>query len=95
MVEQLLYSTSKDELTEIIKNAVSDSFKIHLSEGKQDKYSEYLTITQASEYLHLATPTLYGFTSKNEIPFLKKGKKLYFKKIDLDNWLSGEKVSTK
>jgi excisionase family DNA binding protein len=91
MAEQLLYSTSKDELAEIIKNAVSDSFKIHLSESKQDKYPEYLTISQASAYLHLATPTIYGFTSKNEIPFLKKGKKLYFKRTDLDLWLINKK----
>ena len=91
MAEQLLYSTSKDELAEFIKNAVSESFKLHLAGQNQNKYPEYLTITQAAEYLNLATPTIYGFTSKNEIPFLKKGKKLYFKKNDLDNWLVSKK----
>ena len=85
--QNLLYSTSKEELAEIIKKAVSDSIISHYPVQKQNKYSEYLTITEASEYLHLALPTLYGFTSKNDIPFIKKGKKLYFKKLDLDNWL--------
>jgi len=87
----LFYSTSKQELSDIIKKAVSESISSHLPDQKQSKYSEYLTITEASEYLHLALPTLYGFTSKNEIPFIKKGKKLYFKKVDLDNWLITKK----
>jgi excisionase family DNA binding protein len=87
----LFYSTSKEELSEIIKKAVSESINSQLPDQKQIKYSDYLTITEASEYLHLALPTLYGFTSKNEIPFIKKGKKLYFKKVDLDNWLITKK----
>ena len=87
----LFYSTSKEELSEIIKKAVSESLNSHLPDQKQSKYSEYLTITEASEYLHLAIPTLYSFTSKNEIPFIKKGKRLYFKKVDLDNWLINKK----
>jgi len=87
----LFYSTSKEELSEIIRKAVSESINSNLLDQKQNKYSEYLTINEASEYLHLATPTLYNFTSKNEIPFIKKGKRLYFKKIDLDNWLVTKK----
>ena len=89
--QNLLYSTSKKELTEIIKNAISESIQNHLPDQNQKKYSEYLTIEEVSEYLHLALPTIYGFTSKKEIPFIKKGKKLYFKKLDLDNWLITKK----
>jgi len=89
--QNLLYSTSKEELAEIIKKAVSESLNNHIPDQNQNKYSEYLTIDEVSEYLHLAVPTLYSFTSKNEIPFIKKGKKLYFKKLDLDNWLITKK----
>lgn len=85
--QNLLYSTSKEELAEIIKKAISESLNSRIPNQSQNKYSEYLTIEEVSEYLHLAVPTLYSFTSKNEIPFIKKGKKLYFKKADLDNWL--------
>jgi excisionase family DNA binding protein len=89
--QNLLYSTSKEELAEIIKKAVSESLNSHIPDQSQNKYSKYLTIEEVSEYLHLAVPTLYSFTSKNEIPFIKKGKKLYFKKADLDNWLITKK----
>ena len=92
MATDLLYSTSKDELKEIIKNAVSDTLKLHLSnQTENNKYPEYLELKEACKYLHLAKPTVYGFTSKKEIPFIKKGKKLYFKKIDLDQWLINKK----
>jgi len=51
---------------------------------------ELLNISQASQYLSLAKQTLYSFTSKNEIPFIKRGKKLYFKKSELNKWLIGK-----
>jgi excisionase family DNA binding protein len=49
--------------------------------------NDILSIEQACQYLKLAKQTIYGFTSKNEIPFFKKGKKLYFKKTELEQWL--------
>lgn len=43
-----------------------------------------------------ASQTLYGFTSKREIPFIKRGKKLYFRKSELENWLlEGKRKSKK
>lgn len=54
---------------------------------------ELLSINQAAQYLNLAKQTLYGFTSKGAIPYLKRGKKLYFKKSELNNWISeGKKI---
>lgn len=92
MTEQyLFYSTSKEELSEIIKKAVSESIGNLTPDQKDARYSDYLTIKEASEYLRLATPTIYSFTSKNEIPFIKKGKRLYFKKAELDQWLIDKK----
>lgn len=49
--------------------------------------NDILSIEQVCQYLKLAKQTIYGFTSKNEIPFFKKGKKLYFKKTELEQWL--------
>ncbi len=48
---------------------------------------ELMTIRQVSEYLKLAVNTLRGYTSKNEIPHIKKGKRTYFLKKDIDAWL--------
>jgi excisionase family DNA binding protein len=48
---------------------------------------EPLTVRQAADYLKLSTFTLYGLTSRQDIPFMKRGKRLYFKKEDLREWI--------
>lgn len=86
--------TTNSELARLIQ----ESIRTVLSEAKEDPHGEskqILTIEEASEFLTLAKQTLYGFTSKNLIPFIKRGKKLYFKKSDLELWLMEGKKSTK
>jgi excisionase family DNA binding protein len=81
-----------------LSNLIEDSLKKVLQQSsipanENDSLPELLNVTQASEYLNLAKQTLYGFTSKGEIPYSKKGKKLYFKKSELNKWISeGKKV---
>lgn len=58
-------------------------------------HKEILTIEEASQFLNLAKQTLYGMTSRNEIPFLKKSRKLYFNRTDLENWLQEGKRKSK
>jgi len=44
---------------------------------------QLLTIQEAAEFLTLSVPTMYSKVSKNEIPFMKQGKRLYFSRIEL------------
>lgn len=48
---------------------------------------QLLTIKQASEFLSLAVPTLYSMVSKNELPYMKRSKRLYFSREELINYL--------
>ena len=48
---------------------------------------ELMNIKQAGEFLHLTVQTIYNKVSKNEIPFMKRGKRLYFSKDELMNYL--------
>lgn len=57
------------------------------SQNNQPEADQLLTIQQAGELIKLTPPTIYGLVSKNEIPFSKKGKRLYFSKVDLINWI--------
>lgn len=53
---------------------------------------EILTIEEVSEYLNLSKSALYKLTSKKEIPFYNPGgKKIYFKKSDIENWVFNNK----
>lgn len=55
---------------------------------------QLLTISEAAEILNLAESTIYGKVSNREIPVIKKGKKLYFQKVALLNWVMEGKRST-
>lgn len=53
---------------------------------------EILTLEESADYLQLSKSALYKMTSKKEIPFYNPGgKKIYFKKLELDNWVLSNK----
>jgi len=55
---------------------------------------QLLTIKQAAELLSLSVPTIYGLVAKQEIPVSKKGKRLYFSKQELTEWIkAGRKLT--
>ena len=49
---------------------------------------KHFTVPETAEYLNLAIPTIYGLVSRREIPHQKKGKRLYFLKSKIDEWLA-------
>lgn len=55
---------------------------------------ELLTIAQAAKFLNLSTPTIYGKVSRNEIPVNKQGKRLYFYKSELAEWIKSGRKKT-
>lgn len=66
-----------------------------LLEKQNLQQQEFLTLKEASEYLQLSKSCLYKITSKKEIPFYAPGgKKIYFKKVELDNWILSSRVSS-
>ncbi len=56
---------------------------------------EILTLEEGAEYLGLSKSALYKLTSKKEIPFYNPGgKKIYFRKAELENWIISKKVAS-
>lgn len=67
------------------------------NQGQKQEHEDLLTIQQAAEFLHLSVPTVYGYVSKNTIPFSKRAgsKRLWFSKQELTEWIkSGRKKTT-
>jgi excisionase family DNA binding protein len=70
--------------------------KIELLITKQNLLQkEMFTLAEASNYLGISNSHAYKLTSGRQIPhFCPNGKKLYFKKSELDQWLQrNRKVS--
>ena len=79
--------TTKDELQEIIHESVKSAISEQNIQRQSEEPDKIMSLKEATIFLNLAQQTIYGFTSKQQIPFIKKGKKLYFQKSELEKWL--------
>jgi excisionase family DNA binding protein len=56
--------------------------------------NELMNVQQVAEYLTLSVQTIYGLVHKMEIPNAKRGKRLYFKRSEIDDWISQSRRKT-
>lgn len=54
-----------------------------------------LTVEEAADFLNLTKPTIYSKVSKGELPYMKKGKRLYFSKDELLDYIKSGRKETK
>lgn len=54
------------------------------------RHGSYLKIDKAAEFLSTTPNALRVMVSKNQIPFIKKHGRLFFRERDLVEWLEGE-----
>ena len=83
----------KNDLENLIQDVVKST--LNRTELERNIQDGFLDINEAANYLKIARQTLYGFTSQRLIPFIKKGKRIYFRKSDLENWLLSGRKATK
>lgn len=55
---------------------------------------EILTAEEASLYTGYALKWIYSLTSNKQIPHYKRNGKLYFKKTELDAWMTENRIMT-
>ncbi len=59
-----------------------------------DRPEQLLTIKEAAQFLKLTVPTIYSKVSKDELPVMKRGKRLYFSNTELMEYVKeGRKKS--
>lgn len=54
-----------------------------------------MDVKDLSAYLKLSISAIYKLTSTSEIPHYKSGKRLYFKKEDIDEWIFSHRIKTR
>lgn len=84
---QKVIVVAPEELQELISNSIKEAISPPTFHSTAPRY---ISIHEAALYLNLSVQTIYRFTSKGKIPFLKKGKKLLFLESDLDTWLNSK-----
>jgi len=68
--------------------------RLLLENNNQSEEQELLTVEQCAEYLNLSKPTIYGLMSKNDIPYMKKGKRCYFCKAEILDYIKSGRRKT-
>lgn len=81
----------KEELSILIEEAVRKVLTEQTAPQTKDKL---MSIDDAANFLNVSKSTIYTWTSNKQIPFLKRGKRLYFKEADLLKWLDKGKQKT-
>ncbi|MCZ4245840.1 helix-turn-helix domain-containing protein [Pedobacter punctiformis] len=94
MNELMLTSIKKEELSALIENSVRKVLSENPASTNENPSPDFLTIDEASKFLNLAKATVYTLTSAGKIPVIKKGKRLYFTKQELMNWLKKGRKKT-
>ena len=71
-------------------DALNKKINMSLPANKRGDDNERMDVTEAQKYIpgHPAVQTIYGWTSNGQIPYHKIGKRIYFVKSELDDWLS-------
>ena len=64
-------------------------------EDREKESSEVMDVKEAAAFLKKKVSTIYGMTSSREIPHYKQGKKLYFLRSELIEWISQGKTKTR
>ena len=64
------------------------------SRATQIDDDKLLTIREAAALIHLSVPTIYGLVQRQEIPVSKKGKRLYFTRLELIQWIKTGRKKT-
>jgi len=93
MAVSFLTNLNEEEFKVFLKQAISEIIGEGLTQVKSI-IPDILDVKQAAEFLRLKITTLYEKTSEKTIPHFKKGKKLYFKRDELQAWVLDGKVKT-
>jgi len=84
-METAFFSMDTNKLIELIRKTVCSAVNEAMN-SRKDK-ERIFNLKDASAYLNLSKQTIYSYTHKDKIPHSKKGKRLLFRKEDLDEWL--------
>ena len=90
----ILTQLSLEELRQMLREEVNVLLLQMTNSVPDSSYKELLTLAEASLYLKLARATVYNLVHRREIPYMKRGKRLYFAKDELHAWVAEGRKST-
>lgn len=95
-IENLIILTS-DQIKDLFKAALREMAeeKLFQQQESTEIVHEIMDVKQAAEFLKMKVPTIYTMTCYNQIPFYKRGKRIYFKREELVKWIEEGRKKTR
>ena len=84
-MDNLTFENLPAAISQLIRDV--NSIKISLQSCTPEQANQLMTVDQAATFLTLAKPTIYAMISRGELPNLKRGKRVYFEKSALLDYL--------
>jgi len=91
---EINYNNLPEAVTQLFNKLDNIEKLLNSQSANQSEGDQLLTIQEAGELIKLSVPTIYGYVSRSEIPFSKKGKRLYFSKKELFDWVQQGRKQT-
>ncbi len=86
-MDKKIYLISEQEII-VLAEKISENVKRSLRSQKENKEEEiFMDVEGVAKLLQLSKQTIYGLVNQKKIPFHKRGKKLYFLKTEIINWV--------
>ena len=96
-MEQVLTFDKLPEAVTMLTKEVSELKRLLIEKQEQpttEQTERLLNIQEAADFLSLTVPTMYSKVSKGELPVMKQGKRLYFSRTELMEYVkAGRKKS--
>src|SRR4051794_4464648 len=87
-MENLVFTQlSISEVRQLFRQELEFFFSEHALTSSQAEFDEIGGIALAQKITGLARPTIYGLVAQSKIPSMKRGKKLYFSRQELTDWI--------
>ena len=78
----------------IIENKLFQDNEIIIKKKIEEKKEKFLNVQEAMELLSLKKSTIYSKVCKNQLPYYKKGKHLYFLHSELITYIKSGKIKS-
>lgn len=91
VLTQLSVAEIRQLLQQELKAIITDHLLLAAIQPEPDEIG---SIALALEITGLAKQTVYGLVAQSKIPYMKRGKKLYFSRKELTEWIKQGKRKT-
>lgn len=83
------------DIINLISDQVAEKVLKNLNPSNSSTEDVFINIDETAKLIDLSKSSVYGLVHQNKIPFHKKGKRLYFLKSEILDWIKSGKHQTK